>query len=322
MAGPIKVELDSWIQFMLVFGKPSANSSSINMEILILKLTKINPKTKGVGVFIHYGASLGASRGALAYWAEGASSHLLKAPLLLGHTGLGHKDNGSGPIGWPDSCSFVLFACPDSCCVRALLRPSSLNTSPTSSMARRGAAEKEFPFTILFQEAQENDSEGLPSWIDPGVSKSPWPVEVLPCRLDEIICKWVVETKEPFFYLYETLFSKLGIQLPFTDFEQAALQALNVAPTQLHPNSWAFLRAFELLCEDMGWEPSLNVFFWFFLLQQVDKMAARRTRKNLLLGDFGEPLFPLYWSDQPAISVTVGQDHLESWEEEFIVELD
>ncbi|RDX72711.1 hypothetical protein CR513_47760, partial [Mucuna pruriens] len=103
----------------------------------------------------------------------------------------------------------------------------------------------------------------------------------------------------------------------------------------------------------MGWEPSLNIFFWFFSLRRADKVgwtllssqpkrkimkpfqgsykqfknhffrvAAGRTGKNLLLGDSREPLFPLYWSDQPAISVTVGQDHLESWEEEFITKLD
>ncbi|RDX86543.1 hypothetical protein CR513_32116, partial [Mucuna pruriens] len=55
----------------------------------------------------------------------------------------------------------------------------------------------------------------------------PWSVEVLPCRSDEIIYEWTAETKDPFFYLYETLFSKLSIRLPFTDFKQVALQALN-----------------------------------------------------------------------------------------------
>ncbi|RDX87300.1 Protein CLEC16A, partial [Mucuna pruriens] len=168
---------------------------------------------------------------------------------------------------------------------------------------------------------------------------------VLPCRLDEIVCEWAAEIEEPYFYLYETLFSKLGIQLPFTDFEQAALRALNVAPTQLHPNNWAFVRAFELLCEDMGREPSLSILFWFFSLRRVDKptlarklmkpfresykqfkdhffwVVAERVGTNLLFGEFGEPLFLLYWSDQPAILVTIDRDHLEGWEEEFIVDL-
>ncbi|RDY08987.1 hypothetical protein CR513_06723, partial [Mucuna pruriens] len=54
------------------------------------------------------------------------------------------------------------------------------------------------------------------------------------------------------------VFSKLGLKLPFTSFKQTILRALNVVPTQLHPNSWAFVRAFELLCEDLGRAPSLG----------------------------------------------------------------
>ncbi|RDX88615.1 hypothetical protein CR513_29769, partial [Mucuna pruriens] len=103
--------------------------------------------------------------------------------------------------------------------------------------------------------------------------RGPWLVEVLPCRLDEIVCEWATKTKEPFFYLHETLFSKLGIKLSFTDFERVALRALNIAPTQLHLNSWAFIRAFKLLCEDMGRELSLNVFFWFFSIRRVEKVS-------------------------------------------------
>ncbi|RDY12655.1 hypothetical protein CR513_02520, partial [Mucuna pruriens] len=126
---------------------------------------------------------------------------------------------------------------------------SSGSSNPGSSSARGNetqhsatlTAGEEFPFTILFREAQESDLEGLPSWIDLRVSRvnsiytcskslvgmadaicrrGPWLVEVLPCRLDEIVCEWAVDT---FFYLYETLFLKLGIKLLFTDFEQATL---------------------------------------------------------------------------------------------------
>ncbi|RDX62955.1 hypothetical protein CR513_58666, partial [Mucuna pruriens] len=104
--------------------------------------------------------------------------------------------------------------------------------------------------------AHESDSEGFPSWIDPRV-----------------------------FEVYSVYTSPDSL---------AALRALNVARTQLHPNSWTFLQAFELLCEDMGQEPSLSVFSWFFSLRRAKK---------------------------PAISITVGKQ-LESWEKEFIVELD
>ncbi|RDX93890.1 hypothetical protein CR513_23793, partial [Mucuna pruriens] len=38
----------------------------------------------------------------------------------------------------------------------------------------------------------------------------------------------------------------------------AILRALNITPTQLHPNSWAFVQVFELLSEDMQRAPSLG----------------------------------------------------------------
>ncbi|RDX61617.1 hypothetical protein CR513_60137, partial [Mucuna pruriens] len=153
----------------------------------------------------------------------------------------------------------------------------SLNSSSPSGSTARGndetqqsassATKVEFPFTILFWEAPESDSEDgrPPSWIDPRVmevhyvytqsnslvgmadaicSRGPWKVRVLPCWSDEV-----------------TMFSKLGIKLPFSVFEWAVLRALNMAPTQLHPNSWTFVQTFELLCEDMEREPSLSVFF-------------------------------------------------------------
>ncbi|RDY09219.1 hypothetical protein CR513_06444, partial [Mucuna pruriens] len=91
----------------------------------------------------------------------------------------------------------------------------------------------------------------------------------------------------------------------------------------------------------MGKEPSLNVFFWFFSLHRAEKvdwtslsshprrkltkpfcesykffkdhffrMAPDNTKRSLLFDEFGNPLFPLYWTNQPAVS-----------EEEFVEEL-
>ncbi|MED6134934.1 hypothetical protein PIB30_041585 [Stylosanthes scabra] len=48
-----------------------------------------------------------------------------------------------------------------------------------------------------------------------------------------------------FIYMYECLFSKLGVRVPFTQFEQDILFECRVAPTQLHPNSWGFMKAFQ-----------------------------------------------------------------------------
>ncbi|RDX93640.1 hypothetical protein CR513_24069, partial [Mucuna pruriens] len=180
--------------------------------------------------------------------------------------------------------------------------------------------------------ALESDSEDgrPPSWIDPGVmevhsvytwsdslvgmanaicSRGPW----------EVVCLWANERREPYFYFYETMFSKFGIRLLFSGFERVVLWALNVAPTQLHPNSWAFVRAFKLLCEDMGREPSLSVFFWYFSLHQADKLQA--VQRSLLMSGGRSDGTESTLSDQPTIFVMVAYNQLEDWEREFIEEL-
>ncbi|QCD96286.1 hypothetical protein DEO72_LG6g988 [Vigna unguiculata] len=43
------------------------------------------------------------------------------------------------------------------------------------------------------------------------------------------------------------------------------LRLLNVAPTQLHPNNWAYLQAFRLLCMALYLEPSPRAFLHFFV---------------------------------------------------------
>ncbi|RDY08054.1 hypothetical protein CR513_07768, partial [Mucuna pruriens] len=182
--------------------------------------------------------------------------------------------------------------------------------------------------------------------------KGPWSVRVSPCRAGESVSTTSPADGKPCFYLYDTLHSKLGIKLPFSHFERAVLQVLNIAPTQLHPNGWAYVRAFELLCEDLGRAPTLGVFFWFYTVKKAEKvgwasLCSRLKRKlfqpflasykkfktqffkvtpgnvgpNLLVDRAGRLFFPLSWTRQPAISITVDLEDLEGWERKFAKEL-
>ncbi|RDX92216.1 hypothetical protein CR513_25695, partial [Mucuna pruriens] len=100
----------------------------------------------------------------------------------------------------------------------------------------------------------------------------PWSIEVLPCRLDENVCKGPSESvcERPgeggrcYTYLYGTLALKLGIKVPFLAFECSVLRIFNVAPTQIHPNSWAFICAFEVLCDEIEKSSSLKTDFLEF----------------------------------------------------------
>ncbi|KAK2368548.1 hypothetical protein QL285_081735 [Trifolium repens] len=79
-----------------------------------------------------------------------------------------------------------------------------------------------------------------------------------------------VNTQTPhYFYMYASVVEHLNLWLPFTEFELALLNALNVAPTQLHPNGWAFVKAFELVCLGLDLEPRLGVFFHFYHIKSL-----------------------------------------------------
>ena len=61
------------------------------------------------------------------------------------------------------------------------------------------------------------------------------------CRLTDTICMGRASSDGLFFFVYSGLFSDLHVALPFDDFTMGVLWALNVAPSQLHPNKWASL---------------------------------------------------------------------------------
>ncbi|KAG2399404.1 hypothetical protein LR48_Vigan04g136600 [Vigna angularis] len=67
-----------------------------------------------------------------------------------------------------------------------------------------------------------------------------------------------------FFFMYVTFFTHLFIRVPFTKFQTAVLRLVNVAPTQLHPNSWAAVQAFLAMCLAVGVTPTIPVFFYYF----------------------------------------------------------
>jgi len=99
-------------------------------------------------------------------------------------------------------------------------------------------------------------------------------ISVHPCAEGEPVC---VDNRanegEPFFFFYQTVFKRITQRLPFTSFERELLTEVNVAPAQLHPNSWAFVRAFSILCNHFGHPPTLDIFLHFF--------DVKSPRKNL-----------------------------------------
>ncbi|XP_025603572.1 uncharacterized protein [Arachis hypogaea] len=176
-------------------------------------------------------------------------------------------------------------------------------------------------------------------------------VELLPCTKSER----VFHRKKDFeyFFVYSCLLEELHVKLPFTGFECNVLKQLNCAPSQLHPNGWAFLRSFEILMEYLEIEPTLELFFSLFQAKAVWKgvwvnlnsspgfgifklyKSSFKDFKELFLKvkafeedfpfyideNFGEK-FPLYWCCQP--QQILGPEYISPRDEciiAFLVEL-
>jgi len=87
--------------------------------------------------------------------------------------------------------------------------------------------------------------------------------KVLAPSAGERVCRRWLEG-ESFIFMYDYLFTKIEVWLPFLNFEIEVLNHLQVSPSQLHPNGWGFVKVFERVCKFYGCEPSLRVFFYLF----------------------------------------------------------
>jgi len=85
-------------------------------------------------------------------------------------------------------------------------------------------------------------------------------VSVERVRRGDSVCHRREGHSHDFFYMYATLVTDLHVCVPFDDFTMGVLRVLNVAPSQLHPNSWAALQSFRLICRVLHLKPSPQVF--------------------------------------------------------------
>lgn len=97
--------------------------------------------------------------------------------------------------------------------------------------------------------------------------KEEWEI-LLPNVLDRV-CSRFSANRIP---MYEAVFREVGFRLPFSSFQVSVLAWLELCPSQLHPNSFAYLIAFELLCHFMRLPATKVLFFTIFTIQRgLDK---------------------------------------------------
>ncbi|RDX89425.1 hypothetical protein CR513_28846, partial [Mucuna pruriens] len=78
------------------------------------------------------------------------------------------------------------------------------------------------------------------------------------------VCHTALVDEDDFIFMYEAVFKDLGISLPFDFFFAEVLGTLGIAPSQLHPNSWAILWAFEIICRAISIKPMTPLLFSFY----------------------------------------------------------
>ncbi|MED6117184.1 hypothetical protein PIB30_107624 [Stylosanthes scabra] len=141
----------------------------------------------------------------------------------------------------------------------------------------------EIPSLFLDAESVEQLGSAL-LWVRSGQEIK---MEFVPCSPHDRVC---YEGKDAdWFFMYTCVFAEIGIRFPFTKFECAVLRQLNCAPSQMHPNSWAFIQAFEVLMEYLQEEPSLGLL----------PIGISRSSIPFFLDENLSEKFPLYWKRNP-----------------------
>ncbi|MED6169377.1 hypothetical protein PIB30_020853 [Stylosanthes scabra] len=67
-----------------------------------------------------------------------------------------------------------------------------------------------------------------------------------------------------FLWVYQELFTRLRMRLPFSDFQRDVITRCLVAVSQLHLNGWGFILAFEKVCLHFGFRPTIRLFFFIY----------------------------------------------------------
>ncbi|KOM30005.1 hypothetical protein LR48_Vigan845s003300 [Vigna angularis] len=150
------------------------------------------------------------------------------------------------------------------------------------------------------------------------------------CQRTERVCHGRGNYPFGFFYVYATMFKDLKVLLPFSDFQMSVLRTLNLAPTQLHPNDWAFMQAFSAICSGLALKPTPAAFLYFFHVQphpskpwvsfwtvgnkhlltlynssykdfknHFFKVVPTETGYQSFCSPTGEAKFPFYWTRDP-----------------------
>ena len=197
--------------------------------------------------------------------------------------------------------------------------------SPPTSFPSANLASHQHAYTVAWCHVITSDYQGG--------TKPDYPEDILAidyCRPTNTIFMGRASSKGPFFFVYSCLLSDLHLALRFDDFTMGVLQSLNVAPSQLHPNTWASLQIFWLICDKFGLRTSPSTFLHYYtshLADHISWLSLASRSGNILFApltssyknfkgkffkkliepkgrelsfyELGQSKFPLYWTRTP-----------------------
>ncbi|MED6181999.1 hypothetical protein PIB30_024628 [Stylosanthes scabra] len=142
-----------------------------------------------------------------------------------------------------------------------------------------------------------------------------------------------LEDRIHFLWVYAELFTRLGVRLPFSDFQREVLTRCQVAASQLHLNCWGFLRTFERVCLHFGYRPSWRIFLYTYQLHAPPPpgngfLSFRAYQGRGLFDAFEESIqefkwhyFKVYWNSGARECRITALDPLETLAFDFLQSL-
>ncbi|MED6204090.1 hypothetical protein PIB30_005815 [Stylosanthes scabra] len=131
-------------------------------------------------------------------------------------------------------------------------------------------------------------------------------------RRGERVCELNLEHPRVPHWLWvkEVMFTKFGVWIPFSPFQQRLLQRYFVAPSQFHPNVWLAIQCFELVTEFLELPQDPEVFLYLFTVFSPNAegkskkryMSVRPGKYWRIFGDASR--FPSYWSKDAELNYT------------------
>ncbi|RDX91807.1 hypothetical protein CR513_26164, partial [Mucuna pruriens] len=89
----------------------------------------------------------------------------------------------------------------------------------------------------------------------------------------ERVCHIPRKGESDFIYMYETIILDLGVTFPLDHFIAEVLRMIGIVPSQLHPNGWAALQAFKVVCQALMVTPFAFVFLNHYTIRVGKKVG-------------------------------------------------